>query len=117
MATQMTFLSAAEIEACFLRAVTSYANTKQRWRQRAETGLTDQELRDALTYELGIHGGSGCRDSISIAYQGAGLKIWANRGRLNHCTDVPILQGQQTMAMERSIFGIANPDDQQMSLF
>lgn len=117
MTKQTKPLSQSDIESCFIRAVHSFANAKQRWKERATTGLTDQELHDALKYELGIAGGSGCRDSISIAYQGAGLKIWASWGYANSCLDTPVLQGAVTIAMARQVFGIANPDDRQMALF
>ena len=106
-----------EIESVFLRAVHSYSGSKARWAQHIRTGLTDDELHDALKRELGIHGGSGCRDSINIAYAGSGLKIWASWDYANSSLDKPILQGRQTMEMARKVFGIRNPDDCQMSLF
>ncbi len=110
-------LSPSDIQSAFLRAVTSMQGAPERWEQRAEAGLTDDELQDALKYELGIAGGSSCRDSISVAYQGAGLKIWASRDYANSCLDEPVLQDRQTMAIARHVFSIANPDDRQMALF
>jgi hypothetical protein len=38
--------------------------------------MTDAELPHGLTQGLGIMRGSGGPDQISVAYQGAGLKIW-----------------------------------------
>jgi hypothetical protein len=38
--------------------------------------MTDAELAHGLTQGLGIMGGSGDSDEISVAYQGASLKIW-----------------------------------------
>ena len=106
-----------EIESVFLRAVHSFSGAKDRWQQRAVSGMTNDALHDALKRELGIHGGSGCRDSIDIAYEGSGLKIWASRDIPNSCLDEPILQGRQTMDMARKVLGIRHPDDRQMSLF
>jgi len=40
--------------------------------------MTDAELAHGLTQGLGIMGGSGGPDEISVAYQGASLRIWVN---------------------------------------
>ena len=101
----------------FLRAVCSYQGAKKRWEKRAKTSLNDHDLEQALKHEIGIAGGSGCRDSISIAYQGSGLKIWASRTTPNHGTDEPIFQGTQTMKMARLVFNIADPSNLQADLF
>ena len=101
----------------FKRATRGFTGHAQRWMKHAQTGLTDEELADALKYELGIFGGSGGPDTIGISFQGAGLKIWASWGSHNHVQDTPIFQGKQTMEMARSVYGIHNPHDMQMSLF
>ena len=36
---------------------------------------------------------------------------------VNHHTEKPLFQGAKTLAMARHIYGIANPDDNQMVLF
>lgn len=110
-------LSQQDIHAAFIRAVHSMAGAKDRWQQRIKTGLNDPALQEALQYELGLFGGFSARDMLSIAYQGAGLKIWASWDGVNHCTDTPILQGKQTIAYAREVFNIPNPDNNQMSLF
>ena len=101
----------------FLRAVCSYAGAKNRWEARSKSPLNDDELEQALKHEIGIAGGSGCRDSISIAYQGSGLKIWASRTTPNHFSDEPIFQGTQTMKMARLVFNIVDPSNLQADLF
>ncbi len=101
----------------FLRSVCSYQGAKNRWAKRAETGLSDEALKQSLKEELGIAGGSGCANTISIAYQGSGLKIWASRTTPNHCMDNPILEGSQTMKMARLVFNIADPENLQADLF
>lgn len=101
----------------FMRAVHSTSGAKTRWEQRRKSGLNDADLTDALRYELGIFGGCCGGDMLNIAYQGSGLKIWAGWENVNHCTDEPILQGNQTIAFARQVFGIKDPDEVQLSLF
>ena len=101
----------------FLRAVHSYSGSKDRWEKRSEKPMSDEELQEALKYELGIHGGGGCRDSISIAHQGCGLKIWADRDHANFCLDEPFLQGAQTIKMARLVFNIIDAANPQTDLF
>lgn len=115
--TVTRILTEEEKKQAFVRAVTNTTGAKKRWRERVETGLNDQDLHDALRRELGIAGGGGCRDSVKVEYQGVGLKIWASWQGVMTCIDTPIFEGKHTMAMARQVFGIANPDDQQISLF
>jgi len=110
-------ISQHEAQEAFLRAVCSYQGSKVRWIKRAQTGLDDEALKAALKYELGTFGGSGSRDSLNIAYQGDGLKIWAGSYSLNPCTDAPIFEGTQTIKMARYMFNIADPSDLQIDLF
>lgn len=110
-------LTEEDKKSAFMRAVTSTQGAKQRWKERLETGLNDQDLHDALRYELGIAGGSGCRNSIDVAYEGAGLKIWASWQSANPCIDAPIYEGKHTMAMARLVFEIADPENKQLALF
>jgi len=101
----------------FRKATNSMANSAARWAERARTGLTDEELAQALAYELGIYGGSGARDQIDIAFQGAGLKIWASWESINLVQDTPIFAGKATIAMAREVYGIPDPSDRQITLF
>ncbi len=101
----------------FIRAVNNMQDAENRWKERAEIGLTDEQLSQALRYELGIAGGSGGRDALSIAYEGSGLKIWAGWQNINPYMDQPIFEGQKTVKMARIVFGIADPSDKQMALF
>lgn len=52
-------LTEADRIAGFRRATCSMAGANERWRERARTGLSNLELAEALSYELGIFGGSG----------------------------------------------------------
>ena len=110
-------LSEEDRKTAFVRAVTNMSGAEQRWKERTETGLNDEQLSKALSYELGIAGGNSCRNTINIAYKTAGLKIWASWQSVNPCIDAPIFEGQQTIAMARKIFEITDPADRQMSLF
>lgn len=105
-----------KIEA-FKRATGGFSDHSKRWSKYAKKGLTDEQLTDALKYEIGIFGGSGGPDMISITYQGAGLKIWASWETHNHVQDVPLFQGKQTLEMARHVYGICDPSDMQMALF
>lgn len=109
-------LTREDIDNAFRRATQSYAGARDRWAKRTATGLTDAELAAALKYELGIWGGSGCRDSVKVTYQGAGLKIWATWGYA-HPRPAPILEGNKTVAFARAYYRIPDPADNQMSLF
>jgi hypothetical protein len=109
-------LTREDIETAFRRATQSYEGSRARWAERAATGLTDADLAAALKYELGIWGGSGCRDSVKVTYQGSGLKIWATWSYA-HPRPAPILEGNQTVAFARAYYRIPDPADAQLSLF
>ncbi|MGI9375050.1 MAG: hypothetical protein ACR2PC_02965 [Tsuneonella suprasediminis] len=107
-------LTREDVEEAFRRATNSVVEAAERWAARAEFGLTDEELAEALRYELGIAGGTGGRGALCVAYQGAGLKIWA--GKSGWALTPPILEGQRTIAFAREYCGIPNPSDEQMKL-
>lgn len=101
----------------FRRATCSMQGAKERWAQRAARGLTDEQLAEALRYEIGIYGGFSGPDSLSVSYQGAGLKIWASWETHNTVTDAPAFKGAASIAMARQVYGIRNPQDKQFALF
>ena len=80
-------------------------------------GMTDKELEDALVSSLGIFGGSGGPDCLSVSYKGAGLNIWGGWDVVNHVTEPPLFHGRETIAMAREIYSIPDPDKSQMQLF
>lgn len=108
-------LTREDAEEAFRRATNSVVGSAERWAARVKSGLTDEALAEALRYELGIGGGSSGRGSLSVAYQGAGLKIWA--GWAGWPLTPPVLQGARTIAFAREYYGISDPSDEQMSLF
>ena len=89
----------------------------KRWAERTAKGLTDEQLADALRYEIGIYGGFGGPDMLSVSYQGAGLKIRASWETHNTVTEVPVFQGAATIATAREVYGIRDPQDKQLALF
>jgi hypothetical protein len=80
-------------------------------------GMTDTALTSALEQVLGIFGGSCGPGRLDVAHQAAGLKIWGGWHFLNHRTEKPLFANAKTLAMARHIYGISDPDDEQMALF
>lgn len=112
--TAIDTLTHEDVEEAFRRSTNSFAGAAERWAARVESGLTDEELAEALRYELGIAGGSSGCGSLSVAYQGAGLKIWA--GWAGSPLTPPALEGARTVAFAREYYGIPDPSDEQMKL-
>jgi hypothetical protein len=110
------FLTEEDRVSGFIRATGGFAGSAERWRERAARGMTDEELAEALRYEIGIEGGTG-GSGLSIWFKGAGLKIWISRNGISPCHDRPTYAGRQTMAMARLVYGIEDPANVQMSLF
>lgn len=108
-------LTREDVEEAFRRATNSVVEAAKRWAARVESGLTDEELAEALRYELGLMGGTGERGALCVAYQGAGLKIWA--GKSGWALTPPVLEGARTVAFAREYYGIPDPSDEQMKLF
>lgn len=107
-----------EIRELFVRATNGYQGSEARWAERAATGLSDAELAEALAHEFGIEGGGSGPDSISYAYRAAGFKIWASWEHICPQFDTrPLLEGKASIRMAREVYGIADPDDDQLSLF
>ena len=79
-------------------------------------GMSDGDLWKALQDSLGIFGGSGGPDQPSVTYQGRMLKIWGGWDVMNHVTTKPLFSGQATVDMAREVYGIADPDNDQLNL-
>lgn len=110
-------LTEADRIAGFRRATCSMAGAQERWRERARTGLSGLELADALSYELGIFGGCGGPDCLSLTYRGAGLKIWISWETHNSHQMKPTFSGETTIAMARLVYGVKDPEEVQLALF
>jgi len=79
-------------------------------------GMSDTELKAALEQILGIFGGSGGPDRLSVCFKGSGLRIWGGHRAFNHIEEKPLFKGATTIAVAREIYGIADPELEQMSL-
>ena len=110
-------LTEADKREGFIRATGGYSSAKQRWAECVATGLTDKELAEALSFELGILGGSGGPDKLSLTFQGSGLKIWISWEVHNHVTMKPTFEGKSTIAMARLVYGVNDPADRQLALW
>lgn len=110
-------LTEADRIAGFRRATCSMAGAHERWRERVRTGLSSVELAEALSYELGIFGGCGGPDCLSLTYNGAGLKIWISWEIHNSHQMKPTFSGDATIAMARLVYGVKDPEEVQLALF
>ncbi len=88
----------------------------KRYASQIENGMTDADLTVALEAALGIWGGSCGPGMMDVVHQASELKIWGGWHFVNHVTEPPLFQGTATLAMAREVYGIADPDDQQMNL-
>jgi hypothetical protein len=110
-------LSEEDRIAGFRRATGGPGDSDERWRDRAQKGMTDEQLAEALKQELGIMGGSAGPDALSLHFQGAGLKIWISWEIPNYVRMKPTFEGKSTIAMARLVYGIRDPADIQLSMF
>jgi hypothetical protein len=85
--------------------------------QEIKDGMTDEALASALARVLGIWGGSCGPGRLDVTFQGSGLRIWGGWHFVNHHKEKPLFQGRTTLAMARLVYGIADPNEDQMSLF
>ncbi len=86
-------------------------------REKRALTQADEALTSALERFLGIWDGSCGPGRLDVIFQGLGLKIWGGLHFVNHHEEKPLFQGRITLAMARLTYGIADPDDDQMSLF
>ena len=80
------------------------------------SGMSNAELKAALEQVLGIFGGSGGPGRLSVCFKGSGLRIWGGHRAFNHIEEKPLFIGATTIAMAREIYGIIDPELEQMAL-
>ena len=90
---------------------------ERRYHEAIRNGMTDKELKMALSAVLGIFGGSGGPLAYSITFTGSGLRIWGSWNVVNHAIEKPLFAGKATIAKARAVYSIANPEDDQLGLF
>ena len=98
----------------FVKATGGMVRAGQRWKERAVKGMTDEELAEALAFEMG-EGGSGDPDGLFISQNGAGLRIWASWEIQNIHTAKPVFAGHHRQGPRG--YGIRDPADRQLALF
>ena len=107
-------LSQADKEQVFRQATRSFP---KRYAEAIARGMSDAELTAALEATLGIWGGSCGPGRMDVVHQAAGLKIWGGWHIVNHVQEPPLFSGATTLALARHVYGIADPDDPQYTLF
>jgi hypothetical protein len=110
-------LTAEHKRLVFIRVTHGTCGAAERWKDRAVKGMTDEQLANALAYELGIEGGGSATHAVpAYHYRAAGLQIWASWDFPSVHQDKPAFKGAATIAMAREVYGIRHPDDRQFSL-
>jgi hypothetical protein len=85
--------------------------------EQIAAGMTDAELAKVLEQVIGIMGGrSAMKSCPAVSYRGAGLKIWVAWDWPDEKLP-PTYSGATTLAVVREVYGIRNPEDQQLQLF
>jgi hypothetical protein len=74
-----------------------------RYGDQFKAGMINADLRSALEETLGLFGGSGGPDAPSVAYTGAGVRIWGGRHTENHHAQRPLFAGDVTIGMAREV--------------
>jgi hypothetical protein len=101
----------------FRRATNSMSGSDRRWTERATAGLIDEQLAEAVRYELGQYGGSsGHANGLAVEHESSGLKLWAGRGAAHRHSTPPMCAGPATLRLAREVYGIKDPNGTQMSL-
>ena len=93
------------------------ASLPRRYGETIKSGMSDEDLSNALQSVLGIFGGSGGPGRPSISFTGSGLRIWGGWHIVNHVTEKPLFAGNATIAMARTIYKIGDPGNKQIDLF
>jgi hypothetical protein len=107
-------LTKADKHDCFRKAT---RNLPVRYASAIVAGMTDQQLEEALEEVLGIFGGSSAPGERSVAFTGAGLRIWGGWHIVNTVTEKPLFAGRATIAMARQVHGVIDPNKKQIDLF
>jgi hypothetical protein len=94
----------ARLDAALLRSLHQVQHADKRWKQLRKRGLTDAELKEAISYEFGIYGG-GSHPEWHCHQGGDDPKFWLS---ISHCGK-PTLKGQPLIDRVRSLLEIPKP--------
>lgn len=101
----------------FIRCTQAMSGAAKRWAERARKPMTDDELHNALAFEIGDCGGGGSPDGPDYHYRASGLRLWGGWTYPRE-KDEPVLRDAATIAMARKIYGIKTPEEfREPSLF
>jgi hypothetical protein len=105
-----------EVEA-IKRGIRGYMGFEERCAKAVKSGLTDEDLRAWLGYELGIFGGSYAKDWVTVNVKGqANPCIWLGDSWTND--EPPTLSGKHLLNVTRQLYGIGLPcPEGQLTLF
>lgn len=101
----------------FTHSLRTTQSGSERWAKRRATGLADSELREAVSYEYGIYGGSSFPTWYSYK-GGANPAFYLGIG----CHGTPALTGNALLQAVREVTGVQYPlgdprNDLQLCLF
>lgn len=100
-------INSPEFEAGLRRALHHYADADQRWQERKETGLTDAQLKEAISFEFGISGSSGGPGIPDIAFKGGSDPKFVY-GSMDYYSE-PTLGGRKLVDKVRQVMVIPYP--------
>ena len=93
------------------------ASLPRRYGNAIKSGMSDEEVSNALQSVLGIFGGSGGPGRPSISFAGSGLCIWGGWHIVNHVQEKPLFAGKASIAMARTVYKIRDPKNDQLNFF
>jgi hypothetical protein len=99
------------------RGIHGYQGFEERCAKAATSGLTDEELKEWLGYELGEHGGSYSKEWVAVTVTGmSNPRIWLGDSWTND--EPPTLSGKHLLNVTRQLYGIGLPcPEGQLTLF
>jgi hypothetical protein len=92
----------ARIDEALLRSLHSFSDADKRWGKHQKRGLTDTELKEAISHEFGIYGGS-THPEWHCHQGGADPKFWLES--IAACGK-PTLKGQPLLERVRELLAI-----------
>jgi len=108
----MVLDEAAKLRA-FRRVTCSMAGARERWAERARTGMTNAQLAEALQFEIGVGGTCDHEFWIEHSY----MNIWVAGPEGGVDRSHPTFSGAFTIKTAREVYGIADPSIPQLGLF
>lgn len=93
------------------RAMACMQGAPNRWEERAKTGLTDSELKEALSFELGAFGGVSCSD-YQVSHINTPISIFLGSTCARLAPGVRVVKGAELLKVARAIWNVQEPGSQ-----